>query len=323
MDLHLKNLEEIKDLAVRFLDEKNYEMYLKCLMAHLEISPDDTEAIICIARCYWTYMAPPDYGLALEYLHRAIAVDANCDQALKSIANIHYVNGNYIDSMMYFQRVLLINPRNVWALMMTARICYMGRGVAVDYDIAYDHIQRALDVNPDCLCSLDLLAHMYGKGRGVRQNVDLSLSIGKRVYASGEVCPLSCLAVGSILCNIKKNYEEALPYLAMPNFKSIATLKKCLNGIISSECVGQPLKPKTIEILTNLDLNKIYDGKVPSILLSLVALVKHQTDLLKLHFEYSVEGKGFEEAKSDFYSRITDHDIVGDEITNQDVMEIE
>lgn len=222
---------------------------------------------------------------------------------------------NYKMSVECFEAILAISPddaRTMTApvLATLAVIYFHGLGVTKDYNVAYNYVCRTLDIDQDDLSALNILSEMYANGYCVEKNIDKALEIGKRVCESAQPLPESLVIVGTILNEIEKNHEEALIYLSNPcciEANYTISLKNCLSTIISTDYV-EPLKPKTIEILTNLDLNKIYSGKIPSILSSFVASVKHHVDLLDLHLKYSVEGKGFEEAKSDFYSKITDYD---------------
>lgn len=50
--------------------------------------------------------------------------------------------------------------------------------------------------------------------------------------------------------------------------------------------------------------NEEYQKKIPPIFKTLKYLCDNKLDLMELHFKYSLEGKGFEDAKQDFYDNL-------------------
>jgi hypothetical protein len=59
---------------------------------------------------------------------------------------------------------------------------------------------------------------------------------------------------------------------------------------------------KFVDIIVNFEFRD--DDKVSSIIRTLIETIKYKISMTRLHFEYSLEGKGFEEAREDFYSKI-------------------
>jgi hypothetical protein len=59
---------------------------------------------------------------------------------------------------------------------------------------------------------------------------------------------------------------------------------------------------KFIDIIVNFEYKD--EDNISSLVRNFVEIFKYKISITKLHFEYSLEGKGFEEAKEDFYNKI-------------------
>jgi hypothetical protein len=57
-----------------------------------------------------------------------------------------------------------------------------------------------------------------------------------------------------------------------------------------------------MDIISNFDFKD--ENDIYLVIKILAETIKYKISIAKLHFEYSLEGKGFEEAKNDFYNKI-------------------
>jgi len=84
------------------------------------------------------------------------------------------------------------------------------------------------------------------------------------------------------------------------NYKPIlvSAFKKLLNSIDTEE-----IPEKVLKIVINLDLQSFEN--VPLCLKVIHKSLKYSIDILDLHFKYSLQGKGFEDAKNDYLKSVT------------------
>lgn len=62
-------------------------------------------------------------------------------------------------------------------------------------------------------------------------------------------------------------------------------------------------KEEFIDLISKIKINN--DEKIPFILEMLIKLTNYNLDIMKLHFDFSLNGLGYEDAKKDFLSKIT------------------
>ena len=99
-------------------------------------------------------------------------------------------------------------------------------------------------------------------------------------------------------CECQKNYIPlAQVYYTKKKYKK---LEKTIGKIIINE---QPLTETIVEYILECG-DKFSDNCHPTIRF-IYNLLKTKIDLMELHFKYSEQGKGFQEAKTDFIKQLT------------------
>lgn len=83
--------------------------------------------------------------------------------------------------------------------------------------------------------------------------------------------------------------------------QNISGIIMAINDYLNDYREDQKLNTIIINLLQNLDTS---DGTMPNGIKIVKKLLVHQMDIMKLHFDYTLHGKGYEEAKSDFINLI-------------------
>jgi TPR repeat protein len=96
------------------------------------------------------------------------------------------------------------------------------------------------------------------------------------------------------------NYNN-LPIKKLKVLIKYSEKKEIINHInyIAKIKLNKKDKIKFINMIINFE-----DNDISSIIKILIKTIKYKINIIRLHFEYSLEGKGFEEAKNDFNNKI-------------------
>ena len=92
----------------------------------------------------WSESRDGSFREALESAERALALDDQDAQALRSLGLVHFFSKNHDVALSYYERAVAANPNEAenWALLGAAL------GVAGDYDAALDRVETALRLSP-------------------------------------------------------------------------------------------------------------------------------------------------------------------------------
>jgi hypothetical protein len=123
--------------------------------------------------------------------------------------------------------------------------------------------------------------------------------------------------------NIEKNYDLMKKYYLMGIDNDYQTKNLLIEKLEFYIKYIDKIKRKqiidTISYIIKIKLNKEDEKKfidiimgfkfeiednIPFIVRILIESIKYKLDIAKLHFEYSLEGKGYKEAEEDFYNKI-------------------
>ena len=91
--------------------------------------------------------------------------------------------------------------------------------------------------------------------------------------------------------------DMILLYYKVGNTKKLI---KSLNDLVSRK--DQKISPQVLNIIAEVDLTPA--SPASPVLQLIHSLLRQKLDIIDLHFKYSLEGKGFQEAKDDFMSRV-------------------
>lgn len=107
--------------AQRFVNEGNTQAAIRALLELLALCPDHGEAHHTLGKLYYSQT---DKIRALMHYERAVALDPQNIGALRSLADMYYVDmGRVDDAQMLYCRILTIKPDEVEALQILANIC--------------------------------------------------------------------------------------------------------------------------------------------------------------------------------------------------------
>jgi hypothetical protein len=100
------------------------------------------------------------------------------------------------------------------------------------------------------------------------------------------------------------NQEDIKNMLALVKFYKLENNKNKLIHKLSEllQNTSNELVPDIIDIILDIDLSDVQDCPIYIILLQ--KALKEKIDIMDLHFNYSLEGKGFIEAKNDFLAKM-------------------
>jgi hypothetical protein len=106
-------------------------------------------------------------------------------------------------------------------------------------------------------------------------------------------------------CHLERYYRNYKNYRALFKLYCDHNEIDCLIEEISSllnKKQSSELEEQIITIISNIDVSQLKECSISIRLIH--RLLKHNTDIIDLHFKYSLEGKGFEDAKADFIKQI-------------------
>ena len=105
------------------------------------------------------------------------------------------------------------------------------------------------------------------------------------------------IAMNNLVSYYKRNEMLEELVLLCHKINNIPKLVDSLDLLLSKR---QPITPQVLDIISNIEL----DNTASPVLRLIQRLLKQKLDIMDLHFKYSLEGKGFQEAKEDFLNMV-------------------
>lgn len=220
-----------------------------------------------------------------------------------TMATANYQIGIMNNSLIYLTREESINKENI--LLMAIK--YGNIGAMNKLGILYENLKNyslaekyyMMGIDHDNICCISNIAHLFEKKN---DNVNAEKYYLMRFEKGFSINSFNGLeriykADNSIesLLNFYIKYQTQIPR------KNII---KEINDIWNSNPDAET-NNHFINFLSEFEFK--LDDKIPILMRSYSALLKQNIDSLKLHFEYSPEGKGFKDAKEDFIKRINNN----------------
>lgn len=155
-----------------------------------------------------------------------------------------------------------------------------------------------------------LMAFNSGHTEALRNIIEVYIK--EQDYESAEKYLLmaidcDCYLSSETLINFYTNIKKDMPALIKlcqdnPTYFNQGCISKIINYLWTEK-----LEENTYNDILDFLLSQesFIDKDAPSLLKIFIKLLKDKLDLMKLHFDYSEKGKGFQEAKQDFYDSIT------------------
>jgi tetratricopeptide (TPR) repeat protein len=92
----------------------------------------------------WSESRDASFRVALESAERALALDDQNTQALRSIGLVHFFSKNHALALSYYERAVAVNPNEAE----NRALLGAALGVAGDYDAARDQFETAMRLSP-------------------------------------------------------------------------------------------------------------------------------------------------------------------------------
>lgn len=205
------------------------------------------------------------------------------------------------------------NLGDKFAKVSLAYIYYKGFEMPVDYKKAFELFESASNLGN--MEGTHYMGKMYFEGRGVTQNYKKAIELFEIASSFGETMSINKLAElyeHGLDPELKQDYIKAIElYLKSGNYEKIREIIDGIFGLdncVNNSDTGKTISPKILDYFLQLDLSMIYGDNIPQTLILIQNVYKQKIDMIHLHFYYSCEGKGFNEAKEDFYNLTAEMD---------------
>lgn len=131
--------------AMAYNDMEDYAKSLEFFLKYREIMPDDEESTrYYITACYLELNQPMDAIREYENFYSQEPTDTSL---LYSIAYVHYNQEDYIKELEYYDKILSVDPEDVWALFNEVD-CY----ARLDrMDEAIQTLKKAIELDPEII----------------------------------------------------------------------------------------------------------------------------------------------------------------------------
>ncbi len=102
LQMDKNNIDTLNDLGTCYFDTEQYEKAIEYYQKMLDIYDDNTTALINIANCYTLLN---DYEKGIKYTKMILDIDDRNISALLLLAILEFNNGNFEDSLTYFNKI--------------------------------------------------------------------------------------------------------------------------------------------------------------------------------------------------------------------------
>jgi len=173
-----------------------------------------------------------------------------------------------------------------------------------DYDKAFEYYTLALKFNKNNKIATFNMGLIYSI-RGDKKNME-------KYYLESLKSDKNYNKPFNELVKFYKEDNDDVPlinlYRMLNKDKEIA---QCIINLLNKDNQDNKDNQEKLKVIldclkeVDIDLEKVKGIQIPTWLRILQSAIKENIEVLDLHFRYSLEGKGFDEAKNDFYERIT------------------
>ena len=166
-----------------------------------KLEPNSPETLLALG--YYQYWVLRDYGAAKETFGRVSKLLPSSSDVLKALSRVNRREGNWGQSIDYFEQALTLDPRNLELLITTAETYTMLR----QFQVALKLYDRALDITPNDPDMMAAKASIY-QSEGNLQEAAIFLSeINEQTPNQGT------FYIKITQLRLERNYSEAIRLL--------------------------------------------------------------------------------------------------------------
>jgi hypothetical protein len=219
-----------------------------------------------------------------------LAIEQNSTNSMCNLAN-YYQNIDQNYDLMKKYHLMAIDQNNT-SSMNNLGLYY--QNIEKDYDLTKKYFLMAIDLGD--IRAMHNLACYY---KNIEINPDLMKKYLLLAIDNDDHTSLNNLIIyydtNKLLID---KLEFFIKYINKVEREKIIDI---INNIAIMKLTPEEEK-RFIDIIMNFELEE--DDNVSSAIEILIATMKYKISISKLHFKYSLEGKGFAEAEADFYEKI-------------------
>lgn len=170
---------------------------------------------------------------------------------------------------------------------------YLEGGEGIEKDVAKSLEYHEKDINRG---NYEKVAKIYITGDGVEKDVEK----GKKMYEDiflKKPGPRGWRIIVKFYTDRELVEPDRLRLVELA--LQISWYDEAYNHLIREK----EINPRFLDIVKDFDFTKVSESINPYLIL-IQSLLKEKVDILDLHFKYSVNGLGFEEAKNDFFGKV-------------------
>lgn len=197
----------------------------------------------------------------------------------------HQINSNYDKMKDYYEKSL---QQNMYISLNNLGCYYQNQ--CVNYKLAKEYYMKAIEKG---ICiSICNMAFLYEK-KGKYDKSEKYLLMGV------DRCHAKCINLLERYYIKQKNKIGLLKLYAKT--RQVGKYMAIVNEYFLEEKENNDIIIAIIETLENMEIQ----NESPNGIKFIKKLLCHQIDIMKLHFEYTVNGKGYDEAKKDYINLLT------------------
>ena len=270
MGRYYQNIEINYDRA-----EKYYRM---------AIEKNNIDAINSLAVFYEQKRA--NYDLAEKYY--LIAVEKNNSRAMNNLANLYKKKENYDLAEKYY--LMAVEKGNIRAM---NNLAIFYENIKENQDLAEKYYLMAIE--NDYRYAMYNLAIFY---EDIKENQDSAEKYYLMAIGKGDTDAIQALV--NLYDKINAEFKKMILCIRYSQHFSREII---ITNIVH---VWNNLGEETINDFINamIEFDFLEEDNIPRNLLLFVNMIKNQLSLMDLHFQYSLKGNGYEQAKQDFLSVI-------------------
>ena len=166
-----------------------------------KLEPNSPETLLALG--YYQYWVLRDYGAAKETFGRVSELLPSSSDVLKALSRVNRREGNWSQSIDYFEQALTLDPRNLELLITTAETYTMLR----QFPVALKLYDRALDITPNDPDMMAAKASIYQSEGNLKKAAIFLSEINEQTPNQGT------FYIKITQLRLERNYSEAIRLL--------------------------------------------------------------------------------------------------------------
>jgi tetratricopeptide (TPR) repeat protein len=197
-----------------------------------KLEPNSPETLLALG--YYQLLVLRDYGAAKTTFDHVSKMLPSSSEVLRALAHVAQREGNWDQSVAYWEQALALDPRNA-ELLASAALIY---GILRQFPTALKLVNRALDVIPNDPTLTALKAAIYYTQGSLQEAAKLLVDINAQTNSD------AAFRIKIMQLTLERNYGEAIPLLQarQTQFHFASEIEKGINQVMLATILAQKLR---------------------------------------------------------------------------------